>query len=264
MEQRQAADTAGDPYSVRAVSRVLDLLDALRHAQEPLSLLQLAGITRLPKSSTFRYLATLERRRYVTRDPDDGTYRLGSAFLPLHTEQAELLITRARPHMRELRDRLQETVNLAVFDGTRVAYLEILESPKAMRLATRLGDRDPLHSTALGKAVSAQMEDREVREVLASEGMPCLTRHTITDIDRYLEEVREVRRRGFAFDNCENEEGARCLAVPLAYGPRPAALSVSAPAVRFPVDTVEYVAAELNKVARLLTGNTDSRQEEST
>lgn len=239
-------DTATEStYFVRAALRVMDIFDVLTGSAEGASLADVADATSLPKSSAFRYLTTLESRNYVEKDRETGNYRVGRALLPTRGRQLELLAARAHPAMRELRDRFGETVNLGVLDGDRVSYLEILESPKAMRLAARRGDRDPIHSTALGKALAATLPERVVTSILVGEGMPKLTSHTITDVERYLDELNEVRELGYAIDDRENEEDGRCVAIALHGVELPAAISISAPASRLGMNDIEEVASAL-------------------
>jgi IclR family acetate operon transcriptional repressor len=215
------------------------------------SLVQVAEVTELPKSSAFRYLATLEARRFVERD-DAGDYRLGLAFLPFQSRQLELLTQRARPRLEQLRNKFEETVNLGMLDGNRVTYLDIVESLRSVRLAARPGDRDWVHSTALGKAIASRLPVERVRDILATEGMPRLTAATITDPQAYLAEIDVVRERGWALDNGENEPDGRCVAVPLAASRLPLALSLSAPAGRLPMDREEEIAIVLADVATQL------------
>jgi IclR family acetate operon transcriptional repressor len=234
-----------EPYLIRSVQRVCDILDVLQDSPEAVSLGEVARSTGLPRSSAFRYLATLRYRRYVERDPNTEDYRLGAAFLPFRSRHLELFAKRALPHLQRLRDHFQETINLGVLSGHRVTYLEILESPKSMRLAARRGDRDHIHSTALGKAIAAHLPQDQVLAILAAEGMPKLTPRTITDPGTYLEELRAVRERGYALDDRENEEEGRCLGVPILGYSLPAAISLSAPQSRFAIDHVDNVATEL-------------------
>lgn len=243
---RQSARSS--PYSIRAVDRVVDILDLLQGASESLSLGELSKATGLPKSSAFRYLETLEARGYVVRDANGESYRLGLAFRPMRPRDLSLLASVSRPRMQELCGRFEETVNLGVLDGNRVAYLEMVESPRAMRFAARPGHRDPIHSSALGKALAARLRPVEVHRILGVEGMPALTERTITEPERYLDELERVRERGYALDNGENEDGGRCVGVVLP-DPLPAALSLSAPAARFASERVAEVAAALRRVA---------------
>ncbi|ADB49678.1 IclR family transcriptional regulator [Conexibacter woesei] len=238
---------APNPYAIRAVDRVLDILDLLQGTDGGVTLVELSKVIGLPKSSAFRYLATLEARGYVTREAGD-TYRLGLAFRPLRPRDLSLLTSIARPRMEELCHRFEETINLGVLDGHRVAYLDMVESPRAIRFAARPGHRDPVHSSALGKALTARLSVEEVRRVLAVDGMPRFTERTITTPERYVEELALVRERGYALDNAENEDGGRCVGVPLPE-PLPAAISLSAPADRFPSERVAEVAAALRRSA---------------
>lgn len=240
-------------YSVRAVERVCSILNLLQESIDGVSLIDVAQITDLPKSSAFRYLWTLEAHRYVERDPESGRYRLGLGFLGMQSRQLEVLRQRARAWLEKLRDELEETVNLGILDGDSVIYLDIVESRRGVRLAARRGHRDPIHSTALGKAIAAYLPQERVRDILHHAGMPRRTANTITDPDDYVAELARVRRNGHAVDNGENEIDGRCVAVALSGTRLPAALSLSAPAARFPLQDVESVAETLRKVAEQIT-----------
>lgn len=227
---------------------MLDVLDVLRACPRGASLGEIASATGLPRSSVFRYLATLEARGYVERNANGSAYRLGTALADARPRLSSLAAA-AKPHLEELRDRLQDTVNLGVLDGTRVTYLGILESPMAMRFAVRPGDRNPIHCTALGKALAAQLADGEIRRILAVEGMARVTPRTITDPAALLREIGEVRSRGFAVESGENEEGGACVAVAISGFDVPAAISVSAPEGRLSPERMQEVSAALRETA---------------
>jgi IclR family transcriptional regulator, acetate operon repressor len=245
-----SSSDGGDRYAVRAVVRVMDILDLLQDSPDGRSLVEISEAVDLPRSSAYRYLSTLETRGYVQRDGSTGNYRFGLAFLPSHGRHLEVLAARARPVMEELRDRLGETINLGVLDGNRVVYLEILESNKAVRLAARRGDRDPIHSTALGKAIASRISPDAVVAILSAEGMPKRTSKTLIDEAGYLAELDKVRAQGYAFDLGENEEDGRCIAVPFPNSRVLAAISLSAPAARMEDGLMEDIAVELMTAAR--------------
>lgn len=207
---RDAKNLTSSPYSIRSVQRVCDILDLLQESASDVSLVRIAEATALPKSSAFRYLATLESRSYVEQNPETGDYRIGPGLLPLKTRQFDLLARRAQPYLERLRAEFEETINLGLLDGTRVIYLAILESPKAMRLAARPLDRDFVHATALGKAIASQLPEERVHAILEVEGLPRLTERTISDTEAFLAELRLVRQRGYAVDMGENEPDGHC------------------------------------------------------
>ncbi|TDE13594.1 IclR family transcriptional regulator [Jiangella asiatica] len=237
------------------MNRVCDVLDLVQAHPKGFSLNQVAAVTQLPKSSAYRYLITLEERRYVMRDPASGLFRMGAAFLPLQSQQLALLGDRVRPYLVRLRDGFDETANLGILDGYRVSYVEIVESPYSVRLAARPGDRDQLHCTALGKAIASTLDLDRVKAILAAEGMPRHTDSTITSLDAYVDELELTRARGYAVDDAENERDGRCVAVPLSGLNLPASISVSAPASRLQLDDIPKVAEALAEVAAELSAS---------
>jgi IclR family transcriptional regulator, acetate operon repressor len=249
---RAAKSHENSAYSIRAVERVCDVLDLAQRSPAGFSPSEVVETIGLPKSSVFRYLATLEARRYLQRDEESRTFRVGPSLLPLQGRQLDVLASRARPLLQTLRDRFDETINLGILDGNRVVYVEIVESQRSMRLAARQGDRDHLHCTAVGKAIATLLSLERVRAILEAEGMPARTESTITDLDAYLQELGATRARGYALDDGENEADGRCVAVPLHGVGLPTALSLSAPAARLPLDAAEKVAAALREVAEEL------------
>lgn len=243
------------PYAVRSVTRVLDIMDFLRQHPEGATPAELATATDMPRSSVFRYLATLESRGYVEKDNGTGVFHLGPAFLSSDVRHLRLLSQRARPILEELRDRFEETVNLGVLDGSRVVYLEIVESRRSMRFVARKGDHEPIHSTGLGKAISMLLDDDTTRSILATEGMPARTDRTITDPDEFIATIQRSREAGYAIDDGENEADGRCVAVPIAGLAFPAALSLSAPAARFSDREAKAAFDVLQEATRRISGD---------
>src|SRR5690606_2335872 len=125
----------------------------------------------------------------------------------------ERLIQQARPYLEEARDKWSETANLGVLVGQSVTYLDIVEAPTAVRLSARIGDKDFIHATALGKAIAAHLPEKQVRAILKRTGMPKRTAKTITQRNQLMAELEKIRAVGYAVDNQENEEEGRCVAV---------------------------------------------------
>jgi IclR family acetate operon transcriptional repressor len=248
-----ADSETGSAYPIRSVDRVCDILDTLANAPDGVTLTEVADATGLPKSSAFRYLSALEARHYVQRGHDAVTYRLGLAFRPQHTRGIARLAELARPALERLRDKLEETTNLGLLDGTSVVHSVVCESPQMMRLAARVGERGYVHATALGKAMAAVLPEERVRSLIAVSGMPSFTDATITDLPALLEELDKVRQQGYAVDEQENQEGGRCVAVVVPGLGFSAAVSVSAPAARFDAAEVPAVARALRRVAKDLS-----------
>lgn len=235
-------DTTTSAYPIRAVDRVCDLLDTLRAAPGPLTLTEVAEAIQLPKSSTLRYLASLEARRYVLRAGD--TYQLGAAFQPIHDEYLARVRELALPHLVRIRDHFGETVNLGALSGDEVVHVEVVESTQSVRLAATRGDRAPLHSTAIGKVLASQLDATHL-DAMLKRPLTAVTEHTIVDPDALRAELGRVAEQGYGFDDCENQPDGRCVAIPLLDQPVPLALSVSAPSSRLQAAQMAARGAEM-------------------
>lgn len=219
-----------------------------------MALVDVAVATELPKSSAHRYLQVLEGEGFIERDLRSARYRLGIGFMSLQVGHIDRLIQRTRPFLTRIRDQYDETVNLGILVGHQIVYLDILESPRAMRLAARKGDTEGIHSTALGKVIAARLPDRDVLELLRRTGMPKLTPRTISTPEAFLRELQRVREAGYAIDDRENEEEGRCVAVYVPGLSTPTAISLSAVANRFPIKSAHEAASSLRVAAIEISG----------
>jgi DNA-binding IclR family transcriptional regulator len=187
-------------------------------------------------STAHRLLTTMIRQGYCRQNPETGRYALGSKLFHLGEVCLGQLDLRelARPFLERLCRETGETANLVVLDGQDALYLDKVESPQNLRIFSRIGHRTPLYCTAVGKVLLAYRPAAESEDLLGKGPLRPLTRHTITSPARLRRELAQVRKRGFAVDKEECEEGAYCVAMPVrnAQGRIEAALSVSGPAVR--------------------------------
>lgn len=235
LPQRPAAGAPADPYLVAPVAKALAVLAFVEDAGQEVGLSDVARALGLPKTSAFRYLYTLAAAGFVGYGSGRDRYRAGPR---LHRgREGETDVQRLRelaiPAMSGLRKRFNETINLGVPDRDRVVYVEMIESSRALRMQARIGERHPLNSTSLGKAILAFMPEDE-RAPLLSTPLKAMTGRTTTDAAQLRRQLREIARKGYAVEIGENEEGLMCIGVPiLERGGRPvAALSLSAPEAR--------------------------------
>ncbi len=140
----------------------------------------------------------------------------------------------AHPHLIRLRDECDEAVHLGVLEGFEVVYIDKLESSRSIRLVSAIGQRMPLNTTSLGKAIWAALADKRRTELLNTAPLIGRTEHSITDQIHMRQELAEIRQRGFAIDNSENEDGVTCVAAAIhgAAGDVIGAISISGPTYR--------------------------------
>lgn len=121
----------------------------------------------------------------------------------------------AHPFLEELSREIGETVNLAIFEGTGIIYVDRIKTEQIININLSIGSRLPLHCTSMGKCLLAYLPDDELAEMLDRIEMLSLTPNTITDRGKLLEELQRVRERGFSLNNRELEVGLRSVAAPV-------------------------------------------------
>ncbi len=246
--------SAEQPYVVKPVFKALQVLIALGDEQSPLTLTEICHRVRLPKTTVFRYLQTLAHCGFVAHNRQEDMYHLGARLFELGQLAGQQLRIRdvALPIMVGLRDRFNETVNLGILDGYDVVYVEMVESHHSLRMQATLGSRDPAYSTALGKAILAFKD--EPTHHLPSRLMPrtVFTLHTRASV---MQALTLAAQQGYALDDQENEDGARCVGAPIFEYPGrvTAAISVSAPASRLGRDQVGTVADAVREAAAAIS-----------
>jgi DNA-binding IclR family transcriptional regulator len=238
----------------QSVLKALDILECLASAKQPLSAQDVARLCGQSRPTAHRLLATLLARGYVKTVQDSAQYQLGSKIMSLskdfleHLDLPEL----ARPSMRELSRITNETVHLGILDGAEMLYVAKVSSPQSVRMDCTVGTRNPLHCTAMGKALIASLPPGELDTLLGQITLAPRTPNTITDRAALEQHLEMVRAQGFAIDDVENEEGIRCVGAPIFdhMGRVSAAISVSGPAYRLSNAQLEKLAGTVIKTSK--------------
>jgi IclR family acetate operon transcriptional repressor len=226
----------GDKQNIQSVDRALRLLETMAELGGECTLTELATRTRLNISTCHHLLATLVHRGFVSKSPGRRSYGLGARILYLgHACLQVDLPRRAEPFIERINRATGETVHLAVRQGDQVVTLLKREARHAVRVDTGgLGNSDAPHATATGKAMLAWLPEDEIRRILAVRGMNAFTANTITEFPVLIEELRLVRRNGFAMDREEFQPGVVCVGAAIRdhAGAVVGAISASAPSMR--------------------------------
>ena len=240
---------------VGVITKVLTILELLDRAPRGLQLRDLAEKTGLNKSTVHRFATHLEAEAYLFRD-QTGTYTLGPKLSQMGGGSSfqATLCNICRPTVERLWKTTEETINLAVLDGSDVLYIDVLETAHTFRLVSTVGMRRPFHCTSLGKAIVASIDDEQMKEKLFANIQfgEARTPKSITSLSRLKRDLLNIRERGFALDEGEAVTGIRCLGAAIlgADGKPVAALSISGPMVRVTKDRLPLFATELRKAVR--------------
>lgn len=222
------------------------------------NLTEIARRTGLNEATVLRYLNSLCTLGYVERF-NANQYRLGWEIFRLGQRafSNQVPSDAVIPTMERLVNEFNETVNFAVHKDHAVVILDVVEGRRAVKKVSDVGQTDPWHASALGKALLATMPDSVWRDVVASAGLPELTTHTITSMKKMAAEIKEIRERGFAVDREEAAEELTCVAaaVPSSRGgPSRYALSISFLTHRLDPETLEHAGTRVVGAAREIAG----------
>src|SRR5207244_407558 len=251
----------------QSIERALDLLECLARTSGWAGISELSHATGQPVGTIHRLLKTLTAREYVVRDSRTRRYALGPAFRRLAGTglQTPDWTEIATPFLQELVEISGETANLAVLERNRAVYEAQAQPSRLVRMFTALGNRVPLHCTGCGKVLLAYQPDSVVASIVAEEGLPRYTETTITDPGHLQQELEMIRQQGYAIDNGEQEDGVRCIAVPV-YGSKGkvvAALSISGPSSRVDSRHIPTLLPHLKRISAAISSALAISQETS-
>jgi IclR family acetate operon transcriptional repressor len=231
------AETPASGSVVKSADRTLAILDLLTAHPDGLTLIEVHRLLGIPRSSAHSLLMTMAGRGFLEQEPDSRRFRVGIRLWQAGQSYvaAENLEKAALPYMEELRDDLNETVQLATLDGTDNVYVGKVDPDQQLLLASRVGGRLPAYATGIGKALLTQLDDEEIERRFAAVEFTRYTPNTIGSLAELLATIDEGRRRGYATDTSEYTPGVCCVAAPIPrIRARPqAAISVSVPEVRW-------------------------------
>lgn len=227
---------------------VLELLAETGH----MGLLEISKELELNKSTVHRVLNSLIYMGYVKQNQATSKYALTYKICRLSNNMLSQidLVEMAHPYLKELSYKTGETVHLVVKDDTNAVYIDKVENDaNVVRLISTIGKSVPLYCSGVGKAMLSEMEEKSVRKIWQYSDIKKYTDKTITDYDSLLRELENIRKRGFAIDDEENEPGVKCVALPINdFTGKPGyAISISAPEMRMKEERMRELARLLQE-----------------
>ena len=248
-------ERAGSSDDVRRL-RPLTVLEHLSEASQPLTLTQLSGLMRVPKSTLMRLLRSMEMHGYVLHMPAERGFVSGvrSTTLALRTLRGSNIRRECRAVLRGLVRKLGETCNLTVPDAGRVLYVERIETTAPLRMHLQPGTWVPMHCTASGKLFLASMSLLERRSLLAHLPLTRSSTRTIVDRQELEAELDKIAQRSVGVDNEEFVRGMVAVAVPIRGNDKKlvAAIACHAPTARMSLDELLTGAPNLRAAAEAM------------
>ena len=218
-----------------SVATATRLLKAFSEDEDEIGISALARKLGIAKSTAHRLAATLVAEGMLEQARENGKYKLGIALFRLGAlmRRRMTVSNEARPYLYELRAKTNESIHLAVLDGTEIMYVYNLESTQAIRMRSDIGVRKPAYCTAEGQAILAFEPPQVVDRVIAA-GLTPRTPNTIASPEKFIKALAAIRQRGCAIEDEESELGMVCIAAPIRNdtGDVVAAVGIAGPAAR--------------------------------
>lgn len=204
----------GNQTMVKSVEKVFSILEYLRDSQRA-TVTQISRDLGMPTSTAHLHLATLTELGYVVKIQEEYTTSLKFIGLANSARKNYQIISKSLKEMQELADKTGEVVWLIVEEHGKAVNLEKAIGGQGIRTLDKQGLRTHLHYHAGGKAILAHLPEWRVEEIIENQGLPRRTKNTITEKRHLIEELNEIKARGYSFDDEEAVKGLREVAAPI-------------------------------------------------
>lgn len=202
---------------IQSIERAASILELFQDNVSELGLKDISELLNLNKSTTFGLVNSLTALGYLMQNEDNQRYSLGPKILSLSAalKMNNVLIRIAHPYLQELADKYHETVHSAIdAGGASVIYLDKVESDSSIVINTKMGVKNYMHCTGVGKCLLSFKSIEECDRIL-SFPLQARTYNTLTTRDALYKELELSRNRGYAMDNEEIEIGLSCVSFPV-------------------------------------------------
>lgn len=214
---------------------------------------ELADELQINKSTAFRILDTFLEADMAEKNKETLKYKLGPAILRLSEQYYKNfnIIAAAKPLMERLAADIRESVHLCVCSNNKAVVIEQIMSDSRLVVNAKIGNSEPLHCSAVGKCLLAFAPPEDREKMLSNVSFDVFTEKTISSKQRMLEEMENVRRKGYAIDDGELSADIKCVAVPVFFnGVCGYSLGTSGALTRMTQEKVERIIPLLLKTAK--------------
>ena len=200
-----------------SLEKAIKLIELLGNYPKGISLSHLSEQSGLPISSVHHILSTFQEYDMVRQEKNTKFYMLGLKFLTISRKLLDSLNLRtvARPLLEEFQEQTGEMVFLSVLSGGKVVYLDKLQTPGHLVLATEVGYSLPPHACTSGKTLMAWRSQKEVMDIYPTEVLPPHRKNTVMTRTMLLKELEEIRAQGYCIGTEQYFQGIRGVAAPI-------------------------------------------------
>ncbi|GGD47793.1 transcriptional regulator [Paenibacillus nasutitermitis] len=250
---------------VKSADRVLDIFELFTGGTDTYNLTEISKNLKMPPSSTYSILQNMLNRGYLEVDKSGKQFRIGYKLFMIQNRytQGTSLSDEFYQIAEKIVDDLNESVSLSVRRGDQLHYIGEKVCSQALRYTQNQGHTLPLHATASGKIMLAELTAEELRALYPTDTLEQVTDKTISKFDDLVMKLETVKSKGIGYNIGETVNGVHCLASGI-YNQNNevvASISISMPTVRITEETwakahywIERASFELS---RKVYNNTD-------
>ncbi|GMA60728.1 IclR family transcriptional regulator [Alicyclobacillus fastidiosus] len=216
---------------VKSADRVFDILELLAQQKNGIHIRELGKQLNIADSSIHALVHTMLQRRFLKMDGNRRIWLGSKVYEFSNIVSADPLLKFSKPVMKEIKQRFNQNVHLAVLDGLDVVYIAYEESNQPIRYHMEVGKVQSAHVTGLGKMLLSSFSDDQIKKLYQNYVFEKLTPTTIDSVNKLVKELNQIRQRGYSIDDAESYKGCKCFAAPIydRYDKMIASVSISIP-----------------------------------
>ena len=200
-----------------ALTKSFDILELFLNNKTEMSLAEITKLSGFNKTTVFRLLSDMIQYGYIHQKVKGGDYRLGNkffdfcGFIKSNMKIRELCI----PFLVQLGRTIEEACALALWDGRKAVISETFHASQPLRVVPDEGSSLPLHCTAPGKMILANMTKDNQSKFLSDNHLKAFTANSITDLKDLMKHLAIIKREGVALEYDEYAIGISGIAAPI-------------------------------------------------
>lgn len=242
---------------MKSLEKVLDVIEFLAKNGHT-GIREISAKLSVPPATVHRIVASLHGRGFLQKTESNQLYGLSIKFMEFGDavqQQFDIVIT-ARPFLEALVEDTGENANLCILNGWDSVYIDHIHSKEHnLMFFTRRGAIAPLYASGIGKIFLSYFSKAKLDRYYKENELNAYTDTTIISPEKMQEELKNIRKMGYAIDNEEKEKGVRCIAAPIfdRNGDNIAGISVSGATQRLPMKRLYEMGDLVKRKAQLLS-----------
>ena len=249
-------------YSMSTVHKAIQLMRAFTREEKKLSLTELHKKTGIGKSSLQRLLSTLVHERFLMKDEETKQYSLGMElfFLGSLVEKNDAFLSVAIPVMQGLSRLTKENISISVIEQNERRCIYNIPSQHELSALTYIGNTSPLYAGASAKTLLAFQSDEFIGNYMNQMEIKPVTDNTVNSREALMEDIRDIRQKGYAVSHGERIKGAMSISVPIRnrFAEVFAVLTVTLPSVREDEFDIPNLTQDVLEAAKAIEENMKS------